>query len=97
MHNFLQRKKYLQKVLEKNRKVKQQVDDEATAQTKQHEIDEELKAQKEFVQQISNMHHLVGTKLIRSVFDNPYEPEENKTRIWGVGIEDHIKLQFKTG
>jgi len=83
-------------VVEKNHKVLQQVNEEAERQKRQHEIDEENKAQQEFTKQITNMHHLVGTNQIHSVYNNPYEPEENRTKICGIGIEDHIKLQFRS-
>ena len=74
----------------------QQVNMEADRQKRQHEIDEENKAQTEFTKQISNMHHLIGTRQINSVYNNQYEPEENRTKICGIGIEDHIRLQFRS-
>jgi len=83
-------------VVEKNQKMLQQVNMEADRQKRQHETDEENKAQTEFTKQISNMHHLIGTSQINSVYNNPYEPEENRTKICGIGIEDHIRLQFKS-
>jgi len=88
--DYYQRKKYIERVTVQSQKLL------ATNEVNQAKLDQYLQEQaeeqkgKEFVGITEDLHHLVGTKQIPSVFNSSYG-EEFSTTAYGIPLESHIR------
>lgn len=94
--DYHERKKYLQKIKQKNEETLIKVHE--YSRTMQHELErkKEEETRKNFNDVASHLHHLISTRNIPGVYNPPHIPEENKPHIFNSDIEAHLKSVFKT-
>jgi hypothetical protein len=93
--DYHERKKYLQKIKQKNEETLTKVQEYSRAIQYEMERKREEDHRKGFNQVASNLHHLVSTRIIPGVYNPPHIPEEHKPQVFNTDIEAHLKSVFK--
>jgi hypothetical protein len=93
--DYHERKKYLQKIKQKNEETLIKVQEYSRAIHYEMERKREEDHRKGFNQVACNLHHLVSTRIIPGVYNPPHIPEEHKPQVFNTDIETHLKSVFK--
>jgi hypothetical protein len=93
--DYHMRKKYLQKIKQKNEETLTKVHEYSKAIKYELDRKSEDDERKKFYEVASHLHHLVSTKIIPGVYNPPHLPEESKPQVYNTDIEAHLKYVFK--
>jgi len=93
--DYQERKKYLQKIKQKNEETLIKVQEYSRAVQYDLERKKEEQHRKNFNDVASHLHHLVSTKAIPGVYNPANIPEELKPQVFNADIETHLKAVFK--
>lgn len=88
--NYASRKKYVESVVNTAAAVREQTAQYLAQQTERLRAEQEKAANDEFISLAQNLHHLVGTRQIRGIY-NPSPKYMHEPTAQAVPIEDHLR------
>lgn len=88
--NYASRKKYVESVVNTAAAVREKTAQYLAEQTERLQAEQEKTANDEFISLAQNLHHLVGTKQIRGIY-NPSPKYMNEPTASAIPIEDHLR------
>ena len=94
--DYHERKKYLQKIKQKNEETLIKVQEYSRSIQYELERKKEEESRKSFNEVASHLHHLISTKGIPGVYNPPHINEEDKPHVYNTDIEAHLKSVFKS-
>jgi hypothetical protein len=93
--DYHERRKYLQRIKQKNEETLAKLQEYSRAVQYQQERKKEEDQRKSFNSIAANLHHLISTKTIPGVYNPPNIAEESKPQVYNSDIETHLKAVFK--
>ncbi|KAM4593983.1 spermatogenesis-associated protein 17 isoform 1-T1 [Odontesthes bonariensis] len=81
IHNFYERKSYLEGVIVKNELMRRELDEIEELQTKEKEYLQMIREKTAKVTQAQRLHHLLSTKQCPGVFNSPFRPAPDEMEL----------------
>ncbi|XP_072237232.1 spermatogenesis-associated protein 17 [Leuresthes tenuis] len=92
IHNFYERKSYMEGVIVKNELIRRELDEIEELQTKEKEYLQMVRKKAAKVTQAQRLHHLVSTKQCPGVFNSPFRPVPDEMEL----LLRQVKYQVPT-